>query len=137
MEPPSESCWQSALLSPEERHARWLAMASGLPPEQLATIVTSPQASWVVITQSGGTVDAVRRTAYLESSADLPCWAFVLAKSYLDDVGEWPLFGMATEQALGKWEEHQDPVRAVQEILASIKPVWPDLEVVYVGEEKH
>ncbi|MEO5362186.1 MAG: hypothetical protein H7838_00975 [Magnetococcus sp. DMHC-8] len=124
-------------LSPEERLIRWLALARPLPPEELAALVVSPQARWTVITEVGGPASPVRQTAYLESMDDLPCWAFALAKSYLDDVGEWPLFGMATEQALDEWETHRDPGRAVRDILASVKPVWPDLEVIYVGEEKY
>ncbi|MBF0161126.1 MAG: hypothetical protein HQL88_02455 [Magnetococcales bacterium] len=137
MEPLSEQGASTTPLSPEERRARWLAVGRHLHPEQLAAFVSTPQARWVVITQAGGTADGVHLTAYLESQADLPYWAFALAKSYLDDVGEWPLFGMGSEQAISDWEEHGDPVRAVREILASVKPVWPDLEIVYIGEEKH
>ena len=136
MEPLPESLSPPSSLSPEERQIRWLAIGRMLPPEQLAAIVASPQACWTVITETGGAADNVRRTAYLNRADDLPFWAFALAKGYLDDVGEWPLFGLATEQALSLWEEHLDPVRAVQEILASVKPVWPDLEVIYAGEEK-
>lgn len=120
----------------EERLALWLSITRALPPEQLAALVVSPQARWAVTTTTGGTTDTVHLTAYLESIDDLPFWAFALAKSYLDDVGEWPLFGMATERALDLLEEHRDPVRAVREILATVKPVWPDLEVLYIGEEK-
>lgn len=128
---------QPSPIPPEARQARWLATARTMPPEALASLVESPQAHWVVITETGDPPHTVRMTAYLNEEADLPFWAFALAKSYLDDVGEWPLFGIATEQALIAWEEHQDPTRSVWEILASVKPVWPDLEVVYVGEEKN
>ncbi|MBF0400634.1 MAG: hypothetical protein HQL80_07815 [Magnetococcales bacterium] len=124
-------------LPPEAQLARWLAIARTMPPEQLAALVESPQARWVVITESGEVPHKVRLTAYLDRQEALPFWAFALAKSYLDDVGEWPLFGMATEQALVAWEEHQDALRSVAEILASVKPVWPDLDVVFVGEEKY
>ncbi|MBF0461593.1 MAG: hypothetical protein HQL87_09370 [Magnetococcales bacterium] len=134
MEPLAETTEQPSS-SPEERQIRWLAIARTRPPEQLAALVASPQARWTVVTETGGLSDKVRRTAYLDTLEDLPFWAFALAKSYLDDVGEWPLFGMATEQALSLWEEHLDPIRAVREILASVHPVWPDLAVVYVGEE--
>ncbi|MEO5340162.1 MAG: hypothetical protein H7837_06550 [Magnetococcus sp. MYC-9] len=123
--------------SPAERLARWLAMAHPMPPEQLAAMVESPQAAWMVVTESGGPHDKVRYTACLDNREDLPCWAFALAKSYLDDVGEWPLSGMATELAFHAWEDHQDPIRGVREILASIQPVWPDMEVVYAGEKRH
>lgn len=126
---------RSALL-PEERQHRWLAISRTMPPEQFAAFVESPQARWTIITETGGLHDRVRLTAYLNESEDLPFWAFALAKSYLDDVGEWPLFGMETEHTLSLWEEHKDPARAVQEILASVKPVWPDLKVLYTGEEK-
>ncbi|MEO5353480.1 MAG: hypothetical protein H7835_09770 [Magnetococcus sp. XQGC-1] len=122
--------------TPEERLARWLSITRGMPPEQLAALTVTPRARWAVTTETGGPDHGVTLTAYLESSDDLPFWAFALAKSYLDDVGEWPLFGMATEQALDMWAEHQDSIRAVREILATVKPVWPDLEVLYVGQEK-
>jgi hypothetical protein len=122
--------------SPEERLARWLSITQGMPPERLAALIVTPQARWAVTTKTGDPAHEVTLTAYLESSSDLPFWAFALAKSYLDDVGEWPLFGMATEQALDMWAEHQDSIRAVREILATVKPVWPDLEVVYIGKEK-
>lgn len=118
------------------RHHRWLALSSTLPPEQLAAFVESPEAGWVVVTETGEIRARIRLTAYLNDRLDLPHWAFALAKSYLDDVGEWPLFGLDTELAFSAWEEHQDPVRAVQEILATVKPVWPDLDVCHVGEER-
>lgn len=121
---------------PSERQHRWLGISRTMPPEQLAAFVESHQACWVVITETGDPQDRTRLTAYLNAWQDLPFWAFALAKSYLDDVGEWPLFGLQTEQAFSLWEEHQDPIRAVLEILASVKPVWSDLEVLYVGEEK-
>lgn len=134
---PLTDATQQLPIPPEARLARWLAIAKTMPPEQLASLVESPQAHWVVITETGDPPHTVRLTAYLNTQEDLPFWAFALAKSYLDDVGEWPLFGMGTEQALIAWEEHQDPIRAVGEMLASVKPVWPDLEVVFVGEEKY
>ena len=121
---------------PVERQQRWLGIAKTMPPEELAAFVESGHPRWVVITETGGLLDRIRRTAYLNSSQDLPYWAFALAKSFLDDVGEWPLFGLQTELAFDDWEEHQDPIRAVREILASVKPVWSDLDVLYVGEEK-
>ena len=119
-----------------ESHQRWLAIGKTMPPEQLAAIVESPQAPWAVTTVTGGEYDRTRLTAYLNQAEQLPFWAFALAKSYLDDVGEWPLFGMHTELAFHTWQDHQDPIRAVHEILASVKPVWPDLEVLYAGKEK-
>ena len=136
MAPLAESTQQEPI-PPEARHARWLAIAHSMPPEQLAALVESSQAHWVVITETGDPPHTTRLTAYLNAQEDLPFWAFALAKSYLDDVGEWPLSGIATEQALVAWEEHQDPIRSVWEILASVKPIWPDLEVIYVGEEKN
>lgn len=121
---------------PQERHYRWLALAKEKPPEWLAGFVESRTANWVVITENGSPVDRNRLSAYLDAAEDLPFWAFALAKSYLDDVGEWPVFGLNTEQALDAYEEHQDPVQAVQEILATVKPVWADLEVIYAGPER-
>lgn len=127
---------EASSLLPEERHHRWLAISRTMPPEQLAVFVASSQARWVVITEIGGSSDRVRSTAYLDELEDLPFWAFALAKSYLDDVGEWPLFGMHTEGALDAWAEHQDAIRAVREILDSVKPVWSDLDLLFAGEEK-
>lgn len=121
---------------PEERHQRWLARARALPPEGLASVVQSPGARWAAVTETGDPGDRVRLTAYLEDPEDLPYWAFALARSYLDDVGEWPLYGMHTEMALADLERHKDPLRAVREILKTVQPVWADLEVVFVGEEK-
>ncbi|MBF0180269.1 MAG: hypothetical protein HQM03_09620 [Magnetococcales bacterium] len=119
----------------EERMQRWLAIAKERFPEQLAAHLDPHPAHWVAITENGPPEDRQRFTAYLRDPLDLPYWAFVLAKSYLDDVGEWPLFGMFVEQALSQWEEHGDPLRAVREILAQVKPVWSDLDLIHVGEE--
>lgn len=120
----------------EERYYRWLAIAKNNPPEWLASYMESDQAHWAIITETGGEKDRIRLTSYLLDPLDLPYWAFALAKSYLDDVGEWPLFGIKTEIALSNWEDHQDPIRAVHEILNTVTPVWPDLKVLYVGQEK-
>ncbi|MBF0127103.1 MAG: hypothetical protein HQM02_07815 [Magnetococcales bacterium] len=120
---------------PEERLQRWLAIGKETPPERLAAYLESPAARWAVITENGPEEDRQRLTAYLLDPRDLPYWAFALAKSYLDDVGEWPLCGMFVEQALSNLEDHGDPIRGVREILAQVKPVWSDLEVLFVGEE--
>ncbi|MBF0371497.1 MAG: hypothetical protein HQL52_18815 [Magnetococcales bacterium] len=125
-------------VDPLERRMRWLGRAKGKPPEWLATFVESPQAGWVVVTEEGEKPHEVRRSAYLEEPAELPFWAFVVAKAYLEDVGEWPLYGMNTEMALDTFIEggELDPASAVRQILATVKPVWPDLEVVFVGRER-
>ncbi|MBF0272167.1 MAG: hypothetical protein HQL98_08910 [Magnetococcales bacterium] len=117
------------------RRHRWLALASQHPPEWLAAFLESPSARWVVVTEDGPAEDRQRYVAYLEEAADLPYWAFALAKGYLDDVGEWPLFGLPVEEALNALDDHADPIRGVREILAGIQPVWPDFKVIHVGEE--
>ncbi len=121
---------------PLERQHRWLAMAKNRPPEWLAAHVASPAATWAAVTETGDGNNRQRLTAYLQDRADLPYWAFALAKSYLDDVGEWPLWGMNTEMALAELENHGDPLRAAREILETVKPVWSDLDLVFVGEEQ-
>ncbi|MBF0143308.1 MAG: hypothetical protein HQL57_11200 [Magnetococcales bacterium] len=121
---------------PEARRQRWLSLAKANPPEWLAAFVESPRARWVVVTEEGSGRHLVRRSAYLLDIEDLPYWAFALAKCYLDDVGEWPLFGMQAEAALQDFADHQDPLLAVPRILAAIKPVWPDVVVTFVGEEQ-
>lgn len=120
---------------PEERYQRWLALGKDQPPEWLASYIESPTAHWAIVTENGPKEDRQRLTAYLQDPQDLPYWAFALAKSYLDDVGEWPLFGMLVEAALHSLEDHADPLRSVREILAQVKPVWSDLDVVYLGEK--
>ncbi|MEO5345788.1 MAG: hypothetical protein H7834_05340 [Magnetococcus sp. YQC-9] len=114
---------------------RWLALAEDHPPEWLANHMESPAARWVVVSEDGPAEARERYVAYLEDQEDLPFWAFALAKGFLDDVGEWPLFGMPIEEALNALEEHGDPERAVHEILAGIKPVWPDFRLIHVGRE--
>ncbi|HIJ84167.1 MAG: hypothetical protein HW380_3845 [Magnetococcales bacterium] len=121
-------------VSLEDKRSQWLAIARGRPPEWLASYVASPQASCVVVTRQEGSEPC---SAYLERMEDVPYWAFVLAKSYLDDVGEWPLSGMQTEYALLEYGEHGDCQRALTEIMATIRPVWGDVEVIFVGEGKH
>ncbi|MBF0439345.1 MAG: hypothetical protein HQL93_09515 [Magnetococcales bacterium] len=127
--------------NPEARQIHWLNLAKNHPPEWLASYMESPTAGWAVVTENGPAEDRQRFTAYLQNAEDLPFWAFALAKSYLDDVGEWPLFGMFVEQALyaQKYaeDERADPLRSVQEILAQIKPVWSDMDVIYVGKESY
>lgn len=118
---------------PVERRQRWLGLTLDMPPEEIAAWVDGPDARWSVVTEEGEGPSLERRTAFVSAREELPYWAFALAKSYLDDVGEWPLFGFAAEAALADYEEHQDPVRAVHEILASVLPVWPDVRVVFVG----
>ncbi len=120
---------------PIERQHRWQALAKNNPPEWLAAYVESSNARWAAVTETG-TNNRIKLTAYLEDPADLPYWAFALAKSYLDDVGEWPIWGIKTEMALSELETHKDPLRAVREILETVKPVWSDLDVMFVGEEK-
>lgn len=123
-------------ISFEEKRIRWLALANIHPPESLATYVASKNASVVVVTGGHGVEGDVPGSAYLESMDDVPFWAFALAKSYLDDVGEWPLVGMHAEYALLDYTEHKDPKRALTEIMAAIKRVWSDVEVVFIGEGK-
>lgn len=119
----------------EERRCRWLALADQHPPEWLASYVSSGQASCVVVTEHGGGGEPCM--ACLESMEDLPYWAFALAKSYLDDVGEWPLLGMSVEYALLDYESHGDPERALEEIMATIQSVWCDVAVRFVGMGSH
>ncbi|MBF0138382.1 MAG: hypothetical protein H7833_01125 [Magnetococcus sp. DMHC-1] len=119
----------------EERHQRWLAMGRERPPEWLAAYVESPGARWVVSIEDGPDNDRRRFTTYLNDPQDLPHWAYALAKAYLDDVGEWPLFGMRADVALAGLSDHGDIPRAVREILAAIHPVWPDVIVIHIGEE--
>ncbi|MEO5376281.1 MAG: hypothetical protein H7832_00625 [Magnetococcus sp. DMHC-6] len=120
----------------EERLARWFGIAKDRPPEWLTTFMDSSKAHWVVITEEGGEADHRRSSAFLEQVEDLPYWAFVLAKSYLDDVGEWPLFGMKAEMALNEFLDHHDPILAVREILSSIETVWPDFSITFIGKEE-
>ncbi|MBF0097617.1 MAG: hypothetical protein HQM04_14045 [Magnetococcales bacterium] len=121
-------------VSDEERLVRWLAVGRTLPPEGLATLREVEESGWRVVTASGDALSRSEQVACLREQADLPFWAFALAKSYLDDVGEWPLFGMATEQALAAYAEHRDVLRAVQELLVSVQAVWPDVQLVRVEE---
>lgn len=123
-------------LPPDARLARWTGLAKGRPPEWLAAFIASPSAAWSVVTEDGPERKRVTRTAYLDDPADVPCWAFVTAKAYLDDVGEWPVYGLATEAALDAFEQHGDIERAVRDIISSVQPVWPELIVKFVGEEK-
>ncbi|MBF0152781.1 MAG: hypothetical protein HQL64_03450 [Magnetococcales bacterium] len=119
----------------EERHQRWLAIGRERPPEWLASHVDSPKARWVVSIEEGPDNDRQCHTAYLDDQADLPHWAYALAKAYLDDVGEWPLFGMRADVAMADYADHNDPPRAVRDILAAIHPVWPDVTILHIGEE--
>ncbi|MBF0613641.1 MAG: hypothetical protein G8237_00820 [Magnetococcales bacterium] len=128
---------QETTVPPSGRLHRWLALGREHPPEWLAAIMESPQARWVVVTEDGPQEDRQRYVAYLEDRADLPCWAFALAKSFLDDIGEWPLYRLPIEEAMLASEEHGDPIRAVWEILAGVKPIWPDFQVIHVGAESH
>ncbi|MBF0175739.1 MAG: hypothetical protein HQL63_02650 [Magnetococcales bacterium] len=120
----------------EERHQRWLAIGRDHPPEWLAAYVESPAARWVVSLEDGPDNDRRPYAAYLNDPQDLPHWAYALAKAYLDDVGEWPLFGIRAELALAEFSEHNDISRAVREILAAIHPVWPDVTIRHIGEEQ-
>lgn len=122
--------------NPEELKQKWLAIAYNKSPEWLAAYVESSKASWVVVTENGPLEAKQRYSAYFEQQHDLPFWAFCLAKAYLDDVGEWPLLGLHAEYALLEYDNHGNPLLAMESILATIKPVWPEMEVVYVGEEK-
>jgi hypothetical protein len=124
----------TVVVSDEERLVRWLAVGRTLAPEGLAALRQVEGSGWRVVTASGDALSRTERVACLQEQADLPFWAFALAKSYLDDVGEWPLFGMATEQALAAYEEHHDALRAVQELLATVQPVWPDVQLVQIEE---
>lgn len=121
--------------SVEEKWGKWLALIGGHPPEWLASYVESPQASCMVVTGHGAGME--QRTACLDRLEDIPYWALALAKAYLDDVGEWPLQGMHAEYALLDYELHRDPRRALTEIIAAIKPVWPDVEVIYAGDARN
>ncbi|MBF0423968.1 MAG: hypothetical protein HQL73_13355 [Magnetococcales bacterium] len=120
----------------EEKRLRWLTLAANRPPEWLATYVASPTASTVVVTGGQETGD-LPCSAYLESMDDVPYWGLALAKSYLDDAGEWPLLGMHVEYALMEYTEHGDPERALMEIVSTIRKVWSDVNVLFVGEGKH
>lgn len=124
-------------ISLEERLHRWFATAENQPPEWLADYHQSPTAPWVAVVEDGPEIDRQRFTARLDEADDLACWALVLAKAYLDDVEEWPLFGIKAELALDSYQDHGDPVRAVQEIMAAIQPVWPEVKVVQVHQEKN
>ncbi|MBF0308167.1 MAG: hypothetical protein HQL56_01400 [Magnetococcales bacterium] len=117
----------------EERYHHWLQLAV-LPPEVLANHSDSAGEEWIVVTAEGDPPDRQHHMARLASSEDLPYFAFALAKSYLEDVGEWPLFGMKAEDALASWEESSaEPREAVRTILASVHPVWPDVELLFAG----
>jgi hypothetical protein len=131
--------------NPAQRRIYWLAIAKNHPPEWLASYVESPQSRCAIVTENGPAIQKERNTAYLENWQDTPYWAFALAKSYLDDVGEWPLAGIATELTLTHFEEQiaqNDEAdiatieQAVRKILLTVQAVWPELEVVFVGEEK-
>ncbi|MBF0283669.1 MAG: hypothetical protein HQL51_04330 [Magnetococcales bacterium] len=123
--------------SPEARLHRWLAMTQGQPPEWIASFTQSPRAPWVVVTEDGPENDRQRRAARLDEAEEIPYWAFALAKSYLDDVGEWPLFGMEAETALDAYEIHGEIAQATREIIHAVHSVWPDVEVIFIGEESH
>ncbi|MBF0621799.1 MAG: hypothetical protein HQL54_07710 [Magnetococcales bacterium] len=119
----------------EERKQRWKKIAVGMPPEALAAITQAPHARWHILTEDGPEIKREQRTASLVEPEEMPYWAFVLAKAYLDDVEEWPLFGMKAEMELEEYENnHHDPVLAVHEILSAVKPVWPEVSILYVGE---
>ncbi|MBF0624377.1 MAG: hypothetical protein HQL82_06175 [Magnetococcales bacterium] len=117
------------------RQHRWLAIGASHHPEEVAAWVESPQAAWQVVTEEGPEADRRVYTARLEEREDLPYWAYALAKAFLDDVGEWPLFGFMTEAALADYEDHGDPERAVDEILATVHPVWPEVRVRSIGRD--
>ncbi len=128
-----------------ERRMYWLAIAKNHPPEWLASYVQSPQAPWAIVTENGPAQRRERNTAYLLRWQEAPYWAFALAKSYLDDVGEWPLTGIHTEVVLAHFEDNLEESgvddmdlveKAVRDILATVKPIWPELEVVFTGEEQ-
>ncbi|MGN7610636.1 hypothetical protein ACQZV8_00970 [Magnetococcales bacterium HHB-1] len=133
MPAPSETAASS-----NPRYYQWLGRTKKEPPEEIASWIASSSAHWSVIIEAGPKLNRQRYTAYLEEPEDLPYWAFMVAKSFLNDVGEWPLFGMHTELALQNYEEaeEQDPERAVYEIIATIHPVWPDVTVLFVGREE-
>ncbi|MEO5365070.1 MAG: hypothetical protein H7831_01675 [Magnetococcus sp. WYHC-3] len=119
------------------RRIQWLELAGRMPPEALASHIQADDAAWVVVTEQGDAPDVQRHTAYLSEAADLPFWAFALAKSYLDDVGEWPLTGLATESALERvLADGLEGDAAVRLILGTLEPVWPDVRVVFVGREQ-
>ncbi|MBF0341989.1 MAG: hypothetical protein HQL95_13660 [Magnetococcales bacterium] len=122
-------------LPPSGRLHRWLGLSREHPPEWLAGYLESPTARWVVVTEDGPEEDRQKFVAYLNDATDLPYWAFALAKAFLDDVGEWPLFGLPVEEALHAFDEHGDPLRGVREILEGIRPIWPDFKVIHAGEE--
>jgi hypothetical protein len=128
-----------------QRRIYWLAIAKNHPPEWLASYIESPQSRWAIVTENGPANQRERNSAYIQHWQDAPYWAFALAKSYLDDVGEWPLTGIKTELTLANFEEllEQDggenketTQQAIRDILDTVKPVWPELDVVFSGEEK-
>ncbi|MBF0357629.1 MAG: hypothetical protein HQL70_03410 [Magnetococcales bacterium] len=127
-----------------ERRIYWLAIAKHHPPEWLASYVESQKANLVIVTENGPAIQKERSSAYLENIEDAPYFAFALAKSYLDDVGEWPLAGIATELALVNFEEQiikdgktdiTTVEQSVRAILKTVQPIWPELDVVFFGEE--
>ncbi|MBF0453757.1 MAG: hypothetical protein HQL72_02940 [Magnetococcales bacterium] len=128
-----------------ERRIYWLATAKNHPPEWLASYVHSPKAPCAIITEDGPAQRRIRCSAYLNHWDDAPYWAFALVKSYLDDVGEWPLAGIQTELALahhesrleqGQGQSMEEIEKATREILLTVKSVWPDVDLIYIGEEK-
>jgi hypothetical protein len=116
-----------------ERQVTWQQLTEGRPPEWVAGYRASPTACWQVVVQDGPPQDRQRYVACLDAEEDLPHWAMALARAYLDDVGEWPLFGMYAELALEEYEDHGDVSRAVREILHAVHAVWPDVTVVEIG----
>ncbi|WP_085442165.1 hypothetical protein [Magnetofaba australis] len=115
-----------------QRKTLWLVRGENAAPETLASWSDGPQARWSVVIEDGPEIDRKRYLACLSDQLDLPFWAFAVAKAYLDDVGEWPLFGMAAEVALESYEEHQDIDLAVREIIAAVHPVWPEVTVTRI-----
>lgn len=144
--------------NPIERRLYWLAVAEGQPPERFSAYIEDPSAPWTIVTENGPALQKERYSAYLLRWEEAPYWAFALAKSYLDDVGEWPLTGIETEWALLQFEQQREQraqeegetegegetenealtlmiQEAVRTILHTVKRVWPDLEVIYAGRE--
>nr|CRH05871.1 conserved protein of unknown function [Candidatus Magnetococcus massalia] len=117
------------------RLAFWLHRCEGMPPEQVAAWQEPPPARWQVVIEDGPQLKRQRYIAQLAQQEDLPFWAYALAKAYLDDVGEWPLFGFQADHALTLFEDHGDTERAVRDVMAAIKGVWPDVEVIFIGQD--
>ncbi|MEG3641058.1 hypothetical protein [Magnetococcus sp. PR-3] len=116
------------------RLARWATLTQDQPPEQLAQWQDRPTSPWVVVIEDGPALDRQRYIAKFELQEEIPFWAYTLCKAYLDDVGEWPLFGFQADKALLQFEEHTDIEKATKEVIECLNTVWPEVTLVYLGQ---